>query len=133
MGAILFPFSLFICAALYWPLDPLIFQGAALVLGLADGLAGLVGQRFGRRSYYLTGHKTIEGSLTFFGVTIIILIALTWPLGPPDQLFWPVIFFSSLLLTLSEALFSRGWDNLSTPLAAGWLIYIILNLQSTNL
>ena len=112
---------------IYWPLNPLIFQGATLILGLADGLAGLLGQKFGRYAYHITGPKTIEGSLTFFGVTVVILLSL---------LFWQHILFDNprlllilggaLLLTLTEALFSRGWDNLPVPLVAGAILYFLL-------
>jgi dolichol kinase len=117
VGALLFPISLLLCAALYWPLDPRIFQGASLILGLSDSLAGLVGRRFGRLAYRLTGPKTVEGSLTFFAVTLILLLCLA------D---WPDLRLAAggaLALTLVEALCSRGWDNLTVPLLAGLIIY----------
>ena len=57
-------------------MNPLVYQGAALILALPDGLAGLFGQQFGRRSYHITGHKTAEGSFVFFSATFLILSGL---------------------------------------------------------
>ena len=118
--------SLLLCAGLYWLIDPLIFQGAALILGLSDGLAGVIGQKIGARSYWITGHKTVEGSLIFFGVTFIILSTFSFmgqnTIGA-DRLL--AITGATLLLTVTEGALSNGWDNLPIPLLGGLAIYYL--------
>ena len=127
IGAILFPISLLLCAGLYWNIDPLIFQGAALILGLSDGLAGIIGQKIGKKSYWVTGHKTVEGSFVFFAVTFFLLLVLSFSyqntIGLPRLL---AITVAALSLTATEGLFSHGWDNLPVPLLGGLAIYYLI-------
>jgi len=127
VGAALFPFSLTVCALLYWPVNPLIYQGAALILALADGLAGLIGQQLGQRAYQITGHKTIEGSFIFFLITVSILLGLH--LFQQND-FGPVQILGSvtaaLSLTAVEGLVGKGWDNLPVSLLGGLAAYLLL-------
>lgn len=80
---------------------------AVLVLGLADPIASVVGQRFGRRP--LLG-GSVEGTLTFLTVALAILVARhAWPAAVP----------AAVVATLAER---RSWpldDNLAIPLATG--------------
>ena len=123
----MFPLSLTLCAAFFWRLNPLIFQGASLILGLSDGLAGLIGENFGRNSYQVTGPKTVEGSLTFFVITLIILLTMRQAYRG-DLGFYAIITIiaAALLLTFVEGALSLGWDNLAVPLAAGFVVYFLL-------
>jgi phytol kinase len=127
-GAVLFPVSLTLCAACYWPIDPLIFQGAALILGLSDGLAGLIGQKMGRRPYRITGPKTIEGSFVFFIVTVTIFLILS---GEKPGLINPIGLFvmaiAALLLTAVEGSLGKGWDNLPIPILGGLILLFLLS------
>jgi dolichol kinase len=94
-----------------------------LILGLSDGLAGLIGQKIGRRSYRITGHKTAEGSFIFFIITSLIFSGLLVynqsPIGSE-------IIVAALLLTLVEGAVSKGWDNLPISLLGGLAIYLLL-------
>lgn len=128
-GAILFPIGLTLCAIIFWNINPLIFQGAALILGLSDGLACIFGQKFGRRGYNISGYKTLEGSLMFFLITSIILLSIIfW--GKADiglaEVFFVVL--GALALSIVEGLSGRGWDNLFIPLFGGLTIYLILSV-----
>lgn len=126
IGALLFAPSLTVSAIIFWPIHTLIFQGAALVLGLADGIAGIVGTKYGRKKYMITGKKTVEGSICFFVVTVFVLWGILYINGGfmPDKI--GLVLASSLLLTAIEALFSKGWDNAFIPLASGAVLYFIL-------
>jgi phytol kinase len=129
IGAAMFPASLLLCAIFYWPIDPLIFQGAALILGLSDGLAGLIGQRFGRRSYAITGPKTIEGSLAFFIITTLILTLFTLHDQNFNLFHFLAIIIAALLITVAEGIASKGWDNLPVALLGGLSIYILVTIH----
>ena len=127
IGALLFAPSLTLTAVIFWPTNPLIFQGAALILGLSDGVAGIVGMRYGKRSYSITGRKTMEGSLVFFLVTTLILLGILYISGNLFTINWALfIFGGSLLLTIVEAMFGKGWDNLFIPIFAGSIFYFAL-------
>lgn len=126
VGALLFAPSLMLTAIIFWPINTLIFQGAALILGLSDGVAGIVGTRYGRKKYKLMGTKTVEGSISFFMVTILILCSILHINGTlaPDKIL--VVFGSSLFLTIIEAMFGKGWDNLFIPMISGSLLYFLI-------
>jgi dolichol kinase len=96
-------------------------------LGLADGLAGIIGQSLGRRSYDITGRKTIEGSLSFFMISWAILMGLLlYNQSPISGLLMFQAALASLLLTVLEGVTGYGWDNLPVPLLAGLMIYILI-------
>lgn len=123
----LFPLSLLLCALVYWPLNPLIFQGAALILGLSDGLAGLAGQKFGRRQYQITGLKTFEGSAAFFVITCLILYFLQLYAQIPHTPARSIgVVAAALLLTLAEAAAGKGWDNLPVALVGGLAVFLLV-------
>lgn len=127
MGALLFAPSLTLTAIIFWPTNPIIFQGSALILGLSDGIAGIVGVRYGKKKYSITGTKTVEGSFVFFLITFLILFSVLYVSNPSSVLNEALfIFGGSLLLTAVEAVFGRGWDNLFIPIIAGLIIYFAL-------
>ncbi len=126
MGALLFAPSVIITALIFWPINTLVFQGAILVLGLADGLAGIIGKRYGRNTYRIIGMKTIEGSLTFFLVTLLVLSGV---LHSNHALSFDkvlILLGGSFFLTVVEAIFDKGWDNLFIPISAGTVLFFIL-------
>lgn len=126
IGALLFPPSIALTALIFWPINTLIFQGAILILGLSDGLAGLFGRRYGKKVYRVFGNKTIEGSLLFFFITVIILCAILYIDGDITYTGFMFVFGGSFFLTAIEAVFSKGWDNLFVPIASGIVLYFIL-------
>jgi dolichol kinase len=76
---------------------------AILVLGLADPVAGVVGQRFGSRPF-LGG--TVEGTAVFFAVALTILLL---------RHAWPPALAAAVLAALAER---RSWpldDNFAVP------------------
>lgn len=126
LGALLFAPSITLTAIIFWPINPLIFQGAALVLGLSDGVAGLVGEKYGKRKYNITGIKTIEGSLTFFVITVLILSSFLYVNETPLLSGALFVFSVALLLTLVESAFGKGWDNFFIPIITALMLYLIL-------
>lgn len=72
-GVAYFSLGLVVCALLFWDPNPAVFSLAVLLFALADGLAGFVGQNFGKTEYDFTGKKTVEGSIVFFIVSSGIL------------------------------------------------------------
>jgi phytol kinase len=129
IGEVLYPLGISLSAFFVWPLSVVAYQGSCLVFGLADGLAGYIGGKYGKRSYaVIGGKKTIEGSIIFFVITAIVLFVYyflyTIEISSVGIL---LLLFYGLGLTILEALFSRGWDNLVVPIAAGLALLLIIS------
>jgi phytol kinase len=128
VGEVLFPLGIALSAAVVWPASIIAYQGSCLVLGLSDGLAGYLGSVYGKRTYSMVwGSKTIEGSIIFFISTLIIFGAYYF--GVNQISFWDIFILAlyTLVVTLFEAIFSRGWDNLVIPIVAGLSLVAILS------
>jgi len=127
VGALIFAPTIALIAIIFWPINLLIFQGAVLVLGLSDGIAGLVGKRYGKRKYCVTGEKSVEGSLAFFLVTLIILSIIAFIGNTPFSLqMFGFIFVSSIIVTIVEGCSGKGWDNLFVPISTALILLYIL-------
>lgn len=89
---------------------------AILVLGLADPLASVVGQKYGRHPF-LGG--SVEGTATFLVVAFVIL-------GMRHD--WPAALAAGLLAALAER---RSWpldDNFSVPVVTGLTLFGVATL-----
>lgn len=120
-GEFYFPISIFICAWLFQDIH--IFMFGVLVMGISDGLASLVGQKYGTKTYKLwQSKKSYVGSTVFFIATFLIGL-LTIP-----YLGFALVPICALL-TMAEAGLSGGSDNLVLPPAACLLAVIANNLM----
>ena len=102
--------------------DKWVYTAALLQMALADGLAAIIGVRFGnRRRYKVTGQpKTVVGTLTFFVVSFCILLAYVHFSGVALPLGY--VLFTAALASLLENLAVRGFDNLLVPLLVALLL-----------
>lgn len=82
---------------------------ALLGMGYGDGLAALIGIKFGSKKLPGSEKKTYVGSLTVFVVVLAVCLALTG-----KMLF--LCIFTALAATLTEAYTPFGLDNISVPL-----------------
>jgi phytol kinase len=99
-----------------------VYAAAVLQMSLADGLAAIVGTRFGRdNKYHLLGHnKSVAGTAAFLVTSLLILIGyrVFGTLGLPIG----VIVFGALTATMLENLGAFGLDNIMVPLFIGILL-----------
>lgn len=119
-GEVYFPLGVLLAAVLVPQRVPYSF--GVLVLALSDAVAGVVGQRFGRRSYRLLGaHKTYLGSACFFGTTAALGIAvLASRLSVRDAF---AVAGIAAVLTVEEGLAGAGTDNVVLPVSAAALLH----------
>lgn len=126
-GTFFYAISIGILIAWFWPLQQ--FQYAALgvlVMTWGDGLAGLIGQHFGKHPYEVLGmKKSWEGSLTMavtsYAVSCLILLSVqgnTWQT-------WVVPIAIALVATGLEAFSKLGIDNLTVPLGSAALGFFL--------
>ena len=99
-----------------------IYMVALLHMSLADGLAALIGIKFGRRTrYYVFGHpKSVVGTMTFIIISFVIFGG--YYLFTPNPFSWWFVPIS-LSAAIIENLAIRGVDNLLVPL----LVAVALN------
>jgi dolichol kinase len=93
-----------------------VYATALLQMSLADGLAAVIGTLYGRRNQYkIFGYtKSVVGTLTFFGVSLLILLGYQWVSGADVSL--ALIFSLAAGATVLENILVRGFDNLLVPL-----------------
>ncbi|MFM7560440.1 diacylglycerol/polyprenol kinase family protein [Cylindrospermopsis raciborskii] len=125
LGTFFYAVSIGILVGYFWYLHkPEYAALGILIMTWGDGLAALIGQRFGKHKYYLFGvNKSWEGSLTMtvvsYLVSIIILLAtrgISWQI-------WLVSALVSIIATLLESVSFWGIDNLTVPIGSAILAY----------
>lgn len=119
--------------AISWTVLALVFfdQPWIIAVGIAamsygDGMASLIGMKYGKTKYNLLGDtKSLEGSLTMFVVLIVTLwIVLTFYAVPTNPL---VIVSVALVATVFEGITPKGLDNLTACFSAV-VTYVLMTL-----
>ncbi len=79
-----------------------------------DGLASVVGSRFGKHKFFILSQKSFEGSLTFliFGIMGTLLFHLIFSINVN----WNFLIICAVISTLIEALSPKDLDNILIPL-----------------
>lgn len=105
--------------------QPAIFTIAILHMSLADGLAAIIGIKYGKSNTYrvLGAVKSRLGTLTFFVVSLLLLLTFSVQQSTPLGLWLPVL---ALGATVLENFGVRGTDNLFIP------VFIALALQAIS-
>lgn len=100
------------------------FAFGVLVLGVCDGLAALVGERFGRRVVPLVQtRKTLWGTSTFLVACFALGVLLLLPTGGVSVSYaLAAAAAMALVLTPVELFLTYGLDNLVLPTVAGLLL-----------
>jgi phytol kinase len=115
--------------------DPLLFCIPMLILTLADAVAAVIGVRYGQFHYTTTdGHKSAEGSISFFTITFLsvhIPLLLLTDTGRAETLLIGLIL--ALLVMLIEAIAWQGLDNLFIPLGGFILLRLYLEMDAAML
>ena len=142
-GPVVLPIAFVILALFFWESHAWIMRTAILVAGIGDSLAALVGGSLGKvHIESLTkGRKTVEGSLTMFATSFLLLVACFFVFkdvfneglaaAPWFQLV-ALALLLALIATAVEALVSYGFDNFFIPLAVSYVLYII-NMDDNGL
>ena len=93
---------------------------AISVLTLADGLASLVGTRFGHHHLPYNKKKTIEGSTFFFIVSLLSTLIFVNPAAA---------LLGSIVGTTTESILADYTENLMIPITVGFSMSILLLLS----
>jgi phytol kinase len=124
-GEVLFPLGI-AALALLCP-SPLSFGYGVLVLGLGDGLAAVIGERFGRRTVpLLQTRKTLWGTGAFLAVCFALGLVLLAPTSISPAYLVAAAAAMAIALTPIELFLTYGLDNLALPPVAGLLLTVWL-------
>ena len=99
-----------------------IYAAALLQMSLADGLAAIVGLRYGKKTQYkvLGSTKSLVGTATFFVVSFCLLLGYSTIGG--GELSLALIAGIAFAASLIENLGVYGSDNLLVPLMVAWML-----------
>ncbi|WP_413171315.1 diacylglycerol/polyprenol kinase family protein [Anabaena azotica] len=134
LGTFFYALSIGILVAGFWYLQqPQYAVIGILTMAWGDGLAALIGQRFGKHKYQLLGsNKSWEGSLTmtFFSFLINMFILLATQ-GNIWQT-WIISIVVAIVATTLEAFSFLGIDNLTVPVGSAALAYSLIQILVLN-
>ena len=129
LGLVYFPISLLVFVLLgYTDTVPLWACGmGALTMGYGDGLAAILGKRFGKRK--IMGDKSVVGTMVMFVVTILVVTGFsigyslpgTWGAG-----WWLSLIVIGVVASLLEAYTPHGLDNLTVPIGTALIAFFLL-------
>ncbi len=123
LGTFFYAISIGILIAWFWPIQQ--FQYAAigiLVMTWGDGLAGLIGQNFGKHPYEIWGmKKSWEGSLTMALTSYVVSSSILFAVQGNVWQTWLISVAIALFATGLEAFSKLGIDNLTVPLGSAAL------------
>ncbi|TAF02081.1 MAG: phosphatidate cytidylyltransferase [Nostocales cyanobacterium] len=134
LGTFFYAVSIGILVACFWHLQqPQYAALGILIMAWGDGLAALIGQKFGQHKYQLFGsNKSWEGSLTMtlisFLISMFILLATqgnTWQM-------WAISIIVAIVATALEAFSFLGIDNLTVPIGSAALAYFLTQILVLN-
>lgn len=127
LGTFFYAVSIGVVTAVFWPLN-LPYYGVIgiLIMAWGDGLAAIIGQKFGKHPYIIFGNtKSWEGTLTMlfvsYGIVSIVLFTVqgnilqTWLVGIPV----------AMMATAVESIAIWGLDNLTVPLSSAGFAFLI--------
>jgi phytol kinase len=132
LGTFFYAVSIGVLVACFWHLQqPQYAAIGILIMAWGDGLAALIGQRFGKHKYQVFGgQKSWEGSLTMAIVSYIVCsLILLFTLGNVWQT-WLVSLLVALVATALEAFSFLGVDNLTVPLGSAAFAFVLIQLLS---
>jgi uncharacterized protein (TIGR00297 family) len=134
-GTVYYPISFVLLVLLLWDNHKLILVISMLIMALSDACAAIVGENVKKPVLLKFGpeSKSLQGSLTMFGATFIVVLLslfllpqLATKFYSPLIIAWTAIVVG-VIATASEAVSKGGSDNLSVPLLSAFALFFMLN------
>ncbi|MDJ0753823.1 MAG: hypothetical protein QNJ45_09915 [Ardenticatenaceae bacterium] len=122
LGTVYFPIVTGLVSIIYWGYTPLMVA-AMMPLTWGDGIAPIIGRRFGRQPYEILGNtRTMEGSFGFFVfATVASAAAMLFLPGPPPletSMSLIMALLLGVLTAVTEGVSPWGLDNLTIPMVS---------------
>ncbi len=127
LGTFFYAISIGILIAWFWPTQQ--YQYAAigiLVMTWGDGLAALIGQKYGQHPYEVGGiKKSWEGSLTMALTSYLVSSLILFGVQGNIWQTWLISVAIALVATGLEAFSKLGIDNLTVPLGSAAIAFYL--------
>lgn len=129
LGTFFYAISIGLLIACFWQVAPQFAVMGILIMTWGDGLAALIGQRWGKHPYQFGGmQKSWEGSLTMLSISAIISGAILLSVYGHSWQIWPIAFLIAAVATLLESFSKLGIDNLTVPLGSAGIGFLLAQL-----
>lgn len=125
LGTLFYAVSIGILTALFWHQGEKQFTAVGiLIMSYGDGMAALIGQKWGKNPYEFWGNKkSLEGSLTMTLVSILVVLIML-NIGSEWQWYDLIIaLVVGVSATILETFSWIGIDNLTVPVLCGIIAY----------
>lgn len=125
LGTFFYALSIGVLVSWFWPLaQPQYAAIGILTMTWGDGLAALVGQRYGQHPYQIWGEKkSLEGSLTMFLISYVVCAGILYSVQGAVAATWLVAAAAATVATALESVSKYGVDNLSVPLGTAAICF----------
>jgi phytol kinase len=130
LGTFFYAVSIGVLVAWFWTLNvPQFAAIGILVMTWGDGLAAVIGQRFGRHPYKLWDMtKSWEGSLTMSLISFLVSLAILIATQGNIWQVWLISLAVAMIATGLEAFSKFGIDNLTVPISSAALSFFLCQL-----
>jgi phytol kinase len=130
LGTFFYSVSIGILVAWFWYIEqPQYAALGILIMSWGDGLAALVGQRFGKHKYQLLGSKkSWEGSFTMAVVAFLLSFTILIGFQSNILLVCLVSFVVAVFSTALEAFSPFGIDNLTVPIGSAASAFLLMQI-----
>ena len=130
LGTVYYPMSLLILVIASTLLHmPYLGALGIFIMGYGDGLAGLIGKKFGRQKLYQK--KSVIGTATMFTVSLIVSYLILSIYTPDISVIGSLLIAS--VVTFIELLTSSGLDNITVPLGSSAIYYLLITFGSQQI
>ncbi len=128
-GTLFYAISMGVLSASFWQDYPQYAVIGILVMAWGDGMAAIIGQRFGKHKYQVGQiTKSWEGSLAMMSAALIVTSAILFSVEGNSWQIWVISVAVALVATISEAFSKLGLDNLTVPLASAFLCFFAIQI-----
>jgi phytol kinase len=121
-GTLYFVIVAMICGTLYYKQPAGVM--AMAMLGWGDGLAPIIGTRYGKIKYHILSDKSVEGSLAFLAGSVCAGLFFVH-LIVPESFDATKIIIIALIATIVEGVSPKEVDNLTIPVAVIAASYVL--------
>ncbi len=127
LGTLFYAISIGVLAVCFWQNYPQYTAIGILVMAWGDGMAAIIGQRFGKHTYQVWEiTKSWEGSLAMTATSYIVTSLILWLVRGSSWQTWFTALIVALVATALEAVSKFGIDNLTVPLGSAILCFYCL-------
>jgi phytol kinase len=132
LGTFFYAISIGVLVAWFWTINqPQYAAIGILVMAWGDGMAGIIGQNFGRHLYTVLGMtKSWEGTLAMTGISFLVTSFILVAVDGNHWQTWLVSSVVAVAASALEAISKLGVDNLTVPVGSAAIAFALSRVLS---